>query len=94
VGIWLEDMIKDAILDVRFRRSGEGIHPEYFVDALDERLQFEDSAAAFLARFITDRIVEDRANLPESPERELDRYSAEVIASYLEDQGYIVSGPD
>ena len=95
MSIWLEDKIRDAVLAVRWKRTGDGLHPSYFVEAPPESLQLEGSAASFLARFITDRITAAGDNHQhDSVKEELDKYSPELIASYLEDQGYTVSSPD
>lgn len=94
MSIWLEDKIRNAVLAVRWKRAGDGLHPDYFVDAPTETFQLEGSAASFLARFIADRITaagDERQQ--DSVKEELDKYSPEVIASYLEDQGYTVSSP-
>jgi hypothetical protein len=91
---WLKDKIKDAILAVRWKRAGNGLHPDYFVDALPESCKLEASAASFLACFIADSIVADREeHQHDNVEEQLDKYSPEVIASYLEDRGYTVSSP-
>lgn len=95
MGIWLEDKIKDAVLAVRWKRAGDGLHPSYFVGAPPESLRLEGAAASFLARFIADSITATgNERQHESVKEELDKYSPEVIASYLEDQGYTVSSPD
>lgn len=92
MSIWLEDRIRDAILALRWKRAGDRPHPAYFVDAPPESLQLEKSAACFLARFITNHVIADRDDRQSlSVNEELDKYSPEVIASYLEDLGYIVS---
>ena len=95
MSIWLEDKIKDAVLAVRWNRAGDGPHPAYFVDAPPESLQLEGATASFLAHFIADRIITG-SDKPQhdSDEEELDKYSLEEIASYLEDHGYTVSPPD
>ena len=90
----LEDRIRDAILSLRFQRACDGIDPRYFHDAPPEPIQFEESAATFLARFIANRVGGDCECELEAAEKDLDKYSPEVIASYLEDQGYIVTSPD
>jgi hypothetical protein len=95
VGIWLEDKIREAILALRFKRAGDGIDPGYFVDAPPEPFHFEASAAAFLAHFIAKSVINGKdEHRHEGLNEELDQYSLEVIASYLEDQGYVVSSPD
>ena len=95
MSIWLEDKIRDAVLAVRWKRAGDGLHPSYFVDAPPESFQLEGSAASFLARFIAGHIAAPNDTQQDDPvKEELDKYSPESIASYLEDQGYTVSSPD
>ena len=95
MSIWLEDEIKLAVLAVRWKRAGDGPHPDYFVGAPPESLQMEHSAASFLARTILNRITSNRENHQRDSVKEgLDKYSLEVIAGYLEDQGYTVSLPE
>jgi hypothetical protein len=95
MSIWLKDKIKDAVLAMRWNRAGEGPHPAYFVDASPDSLQLADFAASFLAQFISDHIVTDRdKHQHDAVKEDLDKYSLEEIASYLEDQGYAVSSPD
>lgn len=95
MSIWLEDRIRIAILALRWKRAGDRPHPDYFVDAPPESLQLESSVACYLARFITDRVTADKLEPQEDPVNEdLDKYSPEVIAGYLEDLGYTVSSPD
>jgi hypothetical protein len=95
MGIWLEDKIRDAVLAVRWKRDGGGLHPGYFVASPPESFQMEGSAASFLAHFIANYIAAMDGEQQRDPvEGELDKYSPEVIASYLEDQGYTVSSPD
>ena len=94
MSIWLEDKIRDAILAVRWQRAGDGPHPQYFVDAPSESFQLEGSTASFLAHFIADRVITGRDREQQEPVEEgLDKYSLEVIASYLEEHGYIVTSP-
>ena len=95
MSIWLEDRIRDAVLAMRWRRAGDGLHPGYFVDAPPGSFQLEASAASFLARFIADRVVAGKDEYHQGAvEEELNKYSLEVIVSYLEDQGYVVSSSD
>jgi hypothetical protein len=91
VSIWLEDRIKDAVLALRWRRDGAGLHPDYFIDAAPDSLQFGTLTASFLAHFIADRVAFENGANCEPVEEELDQYSLEVIASYLEDRGYVVT---
>jgi len=94
MSIWLEDKIREAVLTLRWRRAGEGLHPGYFVEVPRESLQLEDSAASFLARFIAQRVAARQdASEPDPVRESLDKYSLDVIASYLEDQGYTVNSP-
>ncbi|HYL98572.1 MAG TPA: hypothetical protein VEZ90_06420 [Blastocatellia bacterium] len=90
MNVRLEDEIRDAILTLRWRRQGDGLHPSYFVDSLPGSFQLRTSTASFLAQFIADCIAVEDQDQDGSAEHELDRYSLEVIASYLEDRGYIV----
>jgi hypothetical protein len=95
MSIWLEEEIRRAVLAVRWKRAGDGPHPDYFVGAPPESLRLETSAASFLAHVILDRITTGREKHQRELVKEgLDRYSLEVIASYLEDQGYTVSLPE
>lgn len=95
MSIWLEDRIRIAILDLRWTRAGDGPHPDYFVDAPPESLQLKCSVAYYLAHFITARVIDDTGERQnDSTNEELDKYSPEVIASYLEDLGYTVISPD
>jgi hypothetical protein len=91
----LEDNIRDAILAVRWTGTNDGPHPDYFVRAEPDSFRLEASAASFLAHCIADHLIAGWDNHQQSsPTQELDGYGLEVIASYLEDQGYIVSSPD
>ena len=95
MGIPLEDKIRDTILAVRFRRGSDTVDPRYFVDAPTGQCQFEASAASFLAHFIATQLVDsDGEYRQDVSEEELHKYSSEVIAGYLEDQGYTVSAPE
>ncbi len=95
MSIWLEDKIRDAILSVRWRRAGEGLHPGYFAAATLESLQLKGSAASFLARYISESLIADwDSKEHDSVKGELDEFSLEEIADYLEDEGYTVSSPD
>jgi hypothetical protein len=97
MSIWLEEKIKDAILAVRWKRAGDGLHPAYFVGGPSESFQLEGSSASFLAHFIAARVTDQNQTdlaQTDSAVKELDKYSPEVIASYLEDHGYTVSSPD
>jgi hypothetical protein len=91
VSIWLEDRIRDAVLALRWRRDGTGLHPDYFIDAAPDSLQFGSLTASFLAHFIADRVAFQNGAKYDPHEEELDQYSLEVIASYLEERGYVVT---
>lgn len=91
----MEDKVREAILAVCWKQVGDGPDPRYFVYARSGLLQLESSAASFLAHVITDHVVVDGDKEQEnSVDEELDKYSSEALASYLEDKGYIVSSPD
>jgi hypothetical protein len=96
MSIWLEDRIRDAVLAVRWKRDGEGLHPGYFVDASPDSYQLEGSAASFLADFIANHVGarEGVREADTTGQDDLSQYGLEVIASYLEDQGYTVISPD
>ena len=95
MSIWLEDKVREAILAVCWKQVGDGPDPRYFVYAQSGSLQLESSAASFLANVITDHVVVNGDKEQENPvDQELDKYSSEVLASYLEARGYIVSSPD
>ena len=100
MSIWLEEKIKDAVLAMRWKRAGEGLHPGYFVNAPPESLQLESlqlegAVASFLARFIAERVGTGQDIQERDPVKDgLDKYSLDAIASYLEDQGYTVNSPD
>ena len=95
MSIWLEDKVREAILGVCWKQVGDGPDPRYFVNAKTGSLQLESSAASFLAHVITDQIIIDGDKEQDnSVDEELDKYSSEVLASYLEARGYIVSSPD
>lgn len=91
----LEDNIRDAIVSVRWTGKGDCPDPGYFVRTAPDSFQLERSAASFLARRIADQLVARwESHQQSSPAHELDAYGLEVIAGYLEDQGYIVTSPD
>src|SRR5687768_8652820 len=95
MSIWLEDKVREAILAVSWKQVGDGPDPRYFVYAQSGSLQLESSAASFLAHVITDHVVVDGNKEQENlVDDELDKYSSEVLASYLEARGYVVSSPD
>ena len=92
MSIWLEDQIKDAVLALRWQKCGDGPSSTYFIEAPPDSLQFRGSTASFLAHFVADRVTggaEDPRSDP--PEGDLDKYSLEVLASYLEEHGYVVT---
>ena len=91
----LEKTIREAILALRWGRHGDGPDPAYFVVVGPEALRLEANAASHVARFITNLVIDDASGGPDSsPGTDLDKYSLEIIASYLEDHGYIVTSPD
>ena len=91
----LEDNIRDAIVSVRWTGKGDGPDPGYFVRTAPDSFQLERSAASFVAHSIADHLIAGWESLQQgSPAHELDAYGLEVIAGYLEDQGYIVSSPE
>jgi hypothetical protein len=93
--ISLEDKIREAILAVRWKRVGDGPNPGYFVEAMSGAVQLEANAASYLAHFITECVTVSRDKSgDDSPYNNLDKYSLEVMASYLEDHGYVVNSPD
>jgi hypothetical protein len=95
MNIWLEEKIKEAILAVRWKQVGNGPNPNYFESISSDSLRMESETASFLAKFIAwhiSNIIHEKQDDP--ADGELDRYSPEVLASYLEDQGYTVSSPD
>jgi hypothetical protein len=91
VGTWLENRIRDAVLALRWRREGESLHPDYFIGSPPDSLQFRNSTASYLAHFIAERIAFEVEEWEQ--EEQLDKYGLEVIASYLEEHGYIVTSP-
>jgi hypothetical protein len=95
MNILLEDRIKEAILNVRWKKTGDGPNPNYFVSTPNDSVQLVASAASFLATFIGNYISHDTFEVQDDTEQgELDKYSLEGIASYLEDKGYTVSLPE
>ncbi|MGH9763982.1 MAG: hypothetical protein ACREAC_24375, partial [Blastocatellia bacterium] len=91
MSIWLEEKIKDAVLALRWKKCGEGLSSSYFIDAPPDSLQFRSSTASFLAHFVADRVAAEDKQQNDPGEQELDKYSLEVLASYLEEHGYIVT---
>ena len=95
MSIWLEDSIKEAILAVRWKQVGDNICPHYFVNARPDAVRFNNASAGWLAKFIANRLeFKTPAELDDSETDGLDKYSLEVVATYLEDHGYIVSSPE
>jgi hypothetical protein len=93
--ISLEDEIREAILSVRWRQYGEGVHAAYFERVTPESFVLRGSAASYLAHFIAERVsTYQEQTQSESRKSALHEYSSEDLASYLEDQGYVVSSPD
>jgi len=91
MSIFPEDKIRDALLALRWRGEGETPDPGYFAGTASEALRFGNSTASFLAHFIADSVVRNDVEQVDPLEAELDKYSLEVIASYLEAHGYIVT---
>jgi hypothetical protein len=94
MGTTLEARVNDALLALRWKRDGDGVSPRYFVAGPSDGVHLENHAASFLARFIVEHLAQsgdDRLN--ETSDSQLDGYSLEVIATYLEDHDYIVSLP-
>jgi hypothetical protein len=88
----LEDKIKDVLLSFSWKRGEQGANPGYFVTASSESVRLESSAASFLANCIAEQTWADAAALESQTDNEsLDQYSSEIIATYLEDHGYVVS---
>jgi hypothetical protein len=94
MSVLLEDKIKKAILSVRWKQLGDGPNPNYFVSATQDSYQLGIPAAKFLASFIADYITNSTYEVEEDPAiSELDKYSLEMMASYLEEKGFTVSLP-
>jgi hypothetical protein len=84
---------------LRWERQGDGANPGYFVGAGPESgpesLRLESHAASHVAHFITQRVADGiNASGDDLPDADLDKYSLEIIATYLEDHGYIVTSPE
>jgi hypothetical protein len=95
MNIMLEDRIKEAILKLHWKQAGDGASSNYFVSAPNDSVQLTASAASFLANYIGNYITHPEYEDQEDVENgELDKYSLEAIAGYLEDQGYTVSLPE
>ena len=95
MSVLLEDRIKEAILAVRWKQAGDGPNPNYFESATKDSCRFEISTASFLAGFITNHInANTYQGQDDSEHGELEKYSLEAMASYLEDNGYTVSLPE
>ncbi|MBI4851113.1 MAG: hypothetical protein HY819_04725 [Acidobacteria bacterium] len=103
MSIWLEDKINDALLSVNWEQVGEGVSSKYFTVAGPNYVKINTLTAAWLARFISNHVncnsYEAKNSLTDQTssidvDDEFDKYSLEVIATYLEDHGYTVSFPD
>jgi hypothetical protein len=95
MNVLLEEKIKEAILAVRWKQSGDGPSPNYFESTTPGSFKLEATAASFLAGFIMNHISNDTfEDQDDSANSDLDNLSLEVIASYLENKGYTVSLPD
>ena len=91
----LEVKIKDLLLALAWKKGEQGANPSYFVATSSESVRLEASAASFVAGYIAEQTWADVvAAEDETTDDSLDRYSSEIIATYLEDQGYIVSLPE
>lgn len=94
MSIWLEDLVRDAVLALRWRQAGDSCDPAYFVNAAPGSVQLKDSTASFLAHFIAEYVVAGRDDRQDSPVNQaLDKYSVDDLVDYLEDQGYSVTSP-
>lgn len=92
---WLEEKIKTALLNVRWEEIGEGISQKYFIKAQPNFVKVNNLTATWLAKVITNHVSSNAYdNQDDDATEEFDKYSLEVIASYLEDHGYTVSFPD
>ncbi len=81
-------------MSLRWERRGDGPDPAYFVSTGDESLRLESNAASHVARFITNAITCDaNGGLDQSSDADLNKYSLEILAGSLEDNGYTVSSP-
>ena len=104
MSVLLKEKIKEAILTVRWRQSGDGPNPNYFESMTSGSFRLSAAAASFLAEFITNHINHNTyfdQNEPDTytdqndlEDNDLESHSLEVIASYLEGKGYTVSLPD
>lgn len=95
MSIWLEEKIKNALLSVRWEQVGEGTSPKYFTKAQPDFVKVNSLTAAWLANFIANHVSYETYEDKDSDiTEEFDKHSLEVIASYLEDHGYIVSIAD
>jgi hypothetical protein len=91
----LEARIKESLLTLAWKKDAQGASPGYFVSASPHSVRLEPSAASFLARFITEQTCSHSVAAEDEPDDEsLNGYSLEIIATYLEDHGYVVSLPD
>ncbi|KAF0244059.1 MAG: hypothetical protein FD167_3692 [bacterium] len=90
MSIWLEEKIKNALLSVRWEQVGEGTSPKYFMKAQPNFVKVNNITAAWLANFIANHVTYEDSAIND----DFDKHSLEVIASYLEDHGYVVSCPD
>lgn len=99
MAIWLEEKIKDALLCVRWGQVGKGTNPEYFTIEQPNYAKMDNLTATWLAKFIAYHVINNThesnpTDNDDSTNNDFDKYSLEIIASYLEDHGYTVYFPD
>lgn len=95
MSIWLEEKIKTALLNVRWEQNEEGVSLKYFTKAQPNFVKLNNITVSWLANFITNHISYNSfEGQDDAVNEEFDKYSLEVIASYLEDHGYTVVFPD
>jgi hypothetical protein len=95
MSVLLEVKIKEAILAVRWKHAQDVVCPNYFVNVLPDAVRLNNSAASWLANFITNNVTANNIDeLVEADDNDLDNYSLQSLAEYLEDHGYIVTLPD
>ncbi len=97
MSIWLEAKIKNALLSVRWEQVGEGTSPKYFMKVQPNFVKV-NNMTAWLANFIANHVTYQTYETYEGQDSaindDFDKHSLEVIATYLEDHGYVVSCPD
>jgi hypothetical protein len=91
----LEGKIKYLLQALVWKRGEQGANLGYFVASSSESVRLESSAASFLAKYIAEQTWADVVALEDQTDNDsLDQYSSDVIATYLEDHGYVVSLPE